>query len=417
MSTQLTSSKTQRSSVNRVIKVTLPRLYSWQQDTLRTIESNPGKWFVIKSVRQKSGKTYLLENLLIKTALEKPKSKSFMISPVNSQNARVFSEIAKAVRDLTSNINGSSMKITFKNGSTIDFKSAESGDSIRGYTVKNGGILVIDEAAYVSSEVYEIVLPLVSKEHCSLVLASTPDKMSGMFYDLYSREDSNIIRINWSEYYLEMYTKDELEFYQSVYSARRFRTEILGEFIVDGGSVFSGVDKCVSQVELTQKGNLVAGIDFGSGQGLDSTVITFLDSDNQLIAQFSTNDKTPVEQVKWLGSLLRNYKPIRVLAEKNSIGNVYLDMLKSEYSLVTPWVTSNDSKTRIIDKLVAYIEQGKIKFQPKCEELISELQCFEESVTKQGKRCFSAPPGKHDDRVMSLAIALQANCSGQYSVA
>ena len=404
------------STSSRKVSVTLPKLYSWQKDTLDLIEANPGKWFIIKSVRQKSGKTYLLENLLIKTALEKPGSKSFMISPVNSQNNRVFLEISKAVRELTSQINGSTMKITFRNGSTLDFKSAESGDSIRGYTVKNGGILVVDEACYINQEVFEIILPLVSKEHCSLVLASTPDKMSGFFYEMYTKEDSNIISINWSKYYQEMYSEEELEFYRSVYSARRFRTEILGEFIVDGGSVFSGVDKCISPVELIQKGNLVGGIDFGSGQGQDYTVLTFIDQDNQVIGQFSTNDKTPVEQVKWLGNLLRSYRPVRVLAEKNSIGSVYLDMLKSEYSLVTPWSTTNDSKTKIIDRLVAYIEQGKIRFQPQCEELVSELRCFEEGVTKQGKRCFSAPPGKHDDRTMSLAVALQANCSGQYSI-
>ena len=120
------------STSSRKISVTLPKLYSWQKDTLDLIEANPGKWFIIKSVRQKSGKTYLLENLLIKTALEKPGSRSFMISPVNSQNNRVFLEISKAVRELTSQINGSTMKITFRNGSTLDFKSAESGDSIRG---------------------------------------------------------------------------------------------------------------------------------------------------------------------------------------------------------------------------------------------------------------------------------------------
>ena len=74
------------STSSRKVSVTLPKLYSWQKDTLDLIEANPGKWFIIKSVRQKSGKTYLLENLLIKTALEKPGSKSFMISPVNSQN-------------------------------------------------------------------------------------------------------------------------------------------------------------------------------------------------------------------------------------------------------------------------------------------------------------------------------------------
>ena len=403
------------STSSRKVSVTLPKLYSWQKDTLDLIEANPGKWFIIKSVRQKSGKTYLLENLLIKTALEKPGSKSFMISPTNAQNLRIFTEISRATVDLLRKANGSSMLIEFRNGSVIQFRSGESGDSLRGYTVKRGGILAIDEGAFLSREVYEIVMPLVSKEGCTLVIASTPDSMDGMYYSLWSREDG-VIRINWSDYINQMYSKEELDFYRSVYSDRRFRTEILGEFIVDGGSVFSGVDRCISPVELIQKGNLVGGIDFGSGQGQDYTVLTFIDQDNQVIGQFSTNDKTPVEQVKWLGNLLRSYRPVRVLAEKNSIGSVYLDMLKSEYSLVTPWSTTNDSKTKIIDRLVAYIEQGKIRFQPRCEELVSELRCFEEGVTKQGKRCFSAPQGKHDDRTMSLAIALQANCSGQYSI-
>ena len=408
MSTLLTSS--------RKVSVTLPRLYSWQKDTLDLIEANPGKWFIIKSVRQKSGKTYLLENLLIKTALEKPGSRSFMISPVNSQNNRVFLEISKAVRELTSQINGSTMKITFRNGSTLDFKSAESGDSIRGYTVKNGGILVVDEASYVSQEVYEIILPLVSKEHCSLVLASTPDKMSGFFYEMYTKKDSNIISINWSKYYQEMYSEEELEFYRGIYSARRFRTEILGEFAVGEGTVFSGIANCVSPVELVQKGNLVAGIDFGSGNLQDSTVVTFIDEELQVIAQYDTNDKPPMEQIDWLARLLLDYKPVRVLAEKNGLGSVYFDALKQKCPIVTPWITTNDSKTAIVDDLAAHIEKGRIKFQPKCEKLLEQLQVYRETQSSTGKRVFNAPPGKHDDFVISTALALRARKSGRYSI-
>lgn len=395
--------------------VKLPKLYSWQQDTLNTIEANPGNWYVIKSVRQKSGKTYLLENLLIKTALEKPGSKSFCISPVNAQNLRVFTEISKAILPLTSKVNSSTMTLEFKNGSVVYFKSAESGDSLRGYTVKRGGILVIDEACFVSQSVYEIILPLVSKEHCTLVLASTPDNMSGFFYDCWTSNDSKIVKINWTEYIQEMYTQDELDFYRSVYSSRRFRTEILGEFAIGEGSVFTNVPECVSNTELVSSGNLYAGIDFASGQGQDSTVLTLIDSKLQVIKQFSTNDMSPVDQVNWLGRLLNDYKPVRVLAEKNSIGTVYLDMLKSKYPKVTPWTTTNDSKTEIIDQLASVIEQGKIKFQPNSTDLLSELQVFKESTSSTGKRIFSAPTGKHDDRVMSLAIALKASRSGNYS--
>ena len=404
------------STSSRKVSVTLPKLYSWQKDTLDLIEANPGKWFIIKSVRQKSGKTYLLENLLIKTALEKPGSKSFMISPVNSQNNRVFLEIAKAVRELTSQVNGSTMKITFRNGSTLDFKSAESGDSIRGYTVKNGGILVVDEACYINQEVFEIILPLVSKEHCSLVLTSTPDKMSGFFYEMYTKEDSNIISINWSKYYREMYSEEELEFYRSVYSDRRFRTEILGEFAVGEGTVFSGIANCVSPVELIQKGNLVAGIDFGSGNLQDSTVITFIDEDLQVIAQYDTNDKPPMEQIDWLTRLLLDYRPARVLVEKNGLGSVYFDALKQKCPIVTPWITTNDSKTAIVDDLAAYIEKGRIKFQPQCEKLLEQLQVYKETQSSTGKRVFNAPPGKHDDFVISTALALRARKSGRYSI-
>ena len=403
------------STSSRKVSVTLPKLYSWQKDTLDLIEANPGKWFIIKSVRQKSGKTYLLENLLIKTALEKPGSKSFMISPTNAQNLRIFTEISRATVDLLRKANGSSMLIEFRNGSVIQFRSGESGDSLRGYTVKRGGILAIDEGAFLSREVYEIVMPLVSKEGCTLVIASTPDSMDGMYYSLWSREDG-VIRINWSDYIDQMYSKEELDFYRSVYSDRRFRTEILGEFAVGEGTVFSGIANCVSPTELIQKGNLVAGIDFGSGNLQDSTVITFIDEDLQVIAQYDTNDKPPMEQIDWLARLLLDYKPVRVLAEKNGLGSVYFDALKQKCPIVTPWITTNDSKTAIVDDLAAHIEKGRIKFQPKCEKLLEQLQVYRETQSSTGKRVFNAPPGKHDDFVISTALALRARKSGRYSI-
>ena len=403
------------STSSRKVSVTLPKLYSWQKDTLDLIEANPGKWFIIKSVRQKSGKTYLLENLLIKTALEKPGSKSFMISPTNAQNLRIFTEISRATVDLLRKANGSSMLIEFRNGSVIQFRSGESGDSLRGYTVKRGGILAIDEGAFLSREVYEIVMPLVSKEGCTLVIASTPDSMDGMYYSLWSREDG-VIRINWSDYIDQMYSKEELDFYRSVYSDRRFRTEILGEFAVGEGTVFSGIANCISPTELIQKGTLVAGIDFGSGNLQDSTVITFIDEDLQVIAQYDTNDKPPMEQIDWLARLMLDYKPVRVLAEKNGLGSVYFDALKQKCPIVTPWITTNDSKTAIVDDLAAHIEKGRIKFQPKCEKLLEQLQVYRETQSSTGKRVFNAPQGKHDDFVISTALALRARKSGRYSI-
>ena len=158
------------------------------------------------------------------------------------------------------------------------------------------------------------------------------------------------------------------------------------------------------------------GLDFGSGNLQDSTVITFIDEDLQVIAQYDTNDKPPMEQIDWLARLLLDYKPVRVLAEKNGLGSVYFDALKQKCPIVTPWITTNDSKTAIVDDLAAHIEKGRIKFQPKCEKLLEQLQVYRETQSSTGKRVFNAPPGKHDDFVISTALALRARKSGRYSI-
>ena len=394
-------------------------LYQHQRDLIRTVlEDKEGKWFVVKSFRQLSGKTTALENLILIVALTRPGSVSLFVEPSNNQCSKVGSETYSAVAHLDARFNGSSNILTFPNGSKIYFRSSEADTkTIRGYTIKNGGILIVDEAGFVSDEYYNTLFPVLQKNKASMVLASTPDRMSGVFYNFYERGQKNdlkIVSINWSQYLHNFYTEEELEFYRSIYSARRFRTEILGEFTVDGGSVFTNFDKCIGKPK-DKKVHLIS-VDWGAG-GKDYTAVTFWNKDKEVIELKYFNDLTPGDQIQYLEKRIKDDKPEHIIVESNSIGSVYYDMLKKSFPSIEKFSTSNSSKCDIVDRLQSGFEHQEIVI-PDDEELLRELRGFEEQTTKSGLRTYNCPPPLHDDLVMSLAIGYWrlSKKRGQYSI-
>ena len=394
-------------------------LYTHQKDLIKTVlEDKEGKWFIVKSFRQLSGKTTALENLILIVALTRPGSVSLFVEPSNNQCSKVGSETYSAVAHLDARFNGSSNILTFPNGSKIYFRSSEADTkTIRGYTIKNGGILIVDEAGFVSDEYYNTLFPIIQKNKASMVLASTPDRMSGVFYNFYERGQKNdlkIVSINWSQYLHNFYTEEELEFYRSIYSARRFRTEILGEFTVDGGSVFTNFDKCIGKPK-DKKVHLIS-VDWGAG-GKDYTAVTFWNKDKEVIELKYFNDLTPGDQIQYLEKRIREDKPEHVIVESNSIGSVYYDMLKKSFPSIEKFSTSNSSKCDIVDRLQSGFEHQEIVI-PDDEELLRELRGFEEQTTKSGLRTYNCPPPLHDDLVMSLAIGYWrlSKKRGQYSI-
>ena len=402
-------------------------LYSWQKTSLvRILKSslaNEGKWFVIKSFRQNSGKTFLIMHLMLMVALGKKGSTSVLLEPTNAQGDKVFTDLVDAGRPYIARANSSSHILQFKNGSRLLVKSAESGDSLRGYSVKRGGVLAIDEGGYVGDDVYEIILPIVNKAKATLVVASTPDRQAGMFYKLYSMgldkaENNRVVSINWSKYIHDAFSQEDLDFYRSIYSSRRYRTEILGEFVQNEGSVFKKLDLAVRpKGQLTGKVDLVS-IDWGSGQGKDYTAVCYWNEQKELIKIDYFNELSPVEQIDRLRQRIEEDRPRKVIVEQNSIGAVYLDMLRKELGglvRVEGFQTDNKSKNRIIDSLAAGFEHELIHM-PEDEELLHELRSYEEQTTRTGLRTYNAQAGCHDDLVMAMAIGWdELNSRNNYS--
>ncbi len=89
------------------------------------------------------------------------------------------------------------------------------------------------------------------------------------------------------------------------------------------------------------------------------------------------------------------------------MGDPLIEELFYERGLpVQPFVTTNKSKTRIIDALALACEHGKIGIPADASWLIHELEAFEQrSTSLLGLPTYAAPDGMHDDGVISLALA------------
>ena len=107
------------------------------------------------------------------------------VSPTLNQSRKLYEEIVEATQDscFFKKKNDTLLEISFKNHSKIRFSSAEQRDALRGYTIS--GVLVIDEAAYQSDDIFYMLLPMVDVRKAPIVMASSPRFRKGFFYDNY----------------------------------------------------------------------------------------------------------------------------------------------------------------------------------------------------------------------------------------
>ena len=395
----------------------MPQLTDYQQRAFDFFGDGRGKILIIKAPRQ-VGKTFFNISELIYSASILKKSVSIVVEPSVFLARKVYNDITKALNGsgVIASANSTTCEINFINGSQIICRSIES--MSRGLTVS--GILIIDETCFIDDESIYTLLPLINANNAGLILTSSPFTAEGYFYNMYLKglegNDPNIKSFDWSkeEGIKQFLTEEKKALYKSVMSKNKYTTEILGEFLTNDGLLFTNISACIGDAVPTEKTAYI-GIDFATGSDGDYTVLTAINGKGQVFKQVAINDLTPTKQVDWLVGIIENIKKgytIRtILAEKNSIGAVYIDymrksLLKSNLT-VQEFITTNDSKRRIIEQLQTAFEQAAITI-PNDPVLINELKRFQATVnptTKvvryEGKNC-------HDDRTMSLAFAYEA---------
>ena len=391
------------------MEIIFPKLHKHQRVVYDAVinDNGAGNIYVVKSKRQ-CGKSFVASLILIYFSLNKKDTVSILIEPTLNQSRRMFKDIVKMLEGsgIIKNANQSLLTIDFINGSEIIFKSAEQYDAIRGYSVS--GILIIDEGAFIRDDVYEILFPLRDVFNAPMLVISTPLFCDGYFYRLFTSTNSK--SYDWCDYDTSYFLSDEkLEQYRNTLSDLKFRSEYLGLFITDGGYVFRNITKCVlGDSDITGE-PVCVGIDWAVGNDGDDTVLSLLDANANAVEFVRLNNMSPVEQIDAIAGKLNTTPSLKkVVVEQNSIGNVYLDMLKHKYirhSIVTKFNTTNESKRRIIEQLATAFQNESVHI-PNDRELINQLQHY--AVEKTAKGYTYNGQGAHDDYVMSLAMAYDA---------
>lgn len=337
----------------------------------------------------------------------------------------VWRELCRLLQPQTARVNVQEHRIELHSGGTVDMWSLDSADSVRGRKYKR---VVIDEAAMVRDleNAYQAVIrPTLTDFAGDAWFPSTPKGM-GFFKRLYDM-GQDPAEPEWASWQIPTSENphmplEEIEAAKSELPERIFNQEYLAQFLEDGGGVFrkimdaayeGGDSKREPLVTVLNEAiddhSYVVGVDWGKHE--DFTVLSVLDTTTKELVKVDRFNQIDYSvQLSRLETLCEKFKTKTILPEHNSIGIPLIEQLQRAGYRVTPFNTTNASKAEAIDALALAFERGDLKIIPD-KVLISELQAYDAERLPSGMLRYGAPPGCHDDCVMSLAIAWQAVAS------
>ena len=407
---------------NKTIKT--PPLFPWQKSILGGILKFHHDIHIVKSKRQ-VGKSVTCEVLLLYYAINKMNSTSICISPTLNQSRKIFKDIVKTIQNLPiyKSSNATTLEINFYNNSTILLKSGEQQSGLRGYTCS--GCLIFDEATFIPDSVIFECMPFADAHGCPVLLTSTPKFKNGVFYEWYKKAtegEKNFHYYDINEWDTSaLLSPERLEMYRKSVAPQIFRCEYLGEFIDAVSELFGDVKKLVGTT-ITPSQNIVAGVDFGTGNGGDDTSLTIMNDHKEVIKCYAFNDLEPLQTIDFIIDKLIFYNVKKVVLESNSIGKTYISLLKRKISekglkiQVIEFVTTNQSKREIIESLQIECLNGTIQI-PNDNKLMLQMVGYEMQKTPNGSITYNNSSNSlHDDMIISLALALYALKSGRYNV-
>lgn len=397
--------------------------YSHQRAVIDELKDakGTGKIVVTKSSRQK-GKSFMIANLLLYFSINFQKTKNYCVSPTLKQAKSIYKTIMDAIEGtgIVRSSNATDLEIVLINRSLISFKSAEQRESLRGYTAD---FLCIDEACFISDDIFYLILPWVDAKKAPMLMTSTPFVKDGYFWRYYNyglNQENHTVTIDWCDpKYKEDIEKilppEKLEEYRKVIPANQFKSEYLGEWLDDEGQVFTNFKNCVSDGKIQPTDKLYVGIDWANGIDNDDTVISVINQYGQQVYLAYWNNLNPTQQIDTIYEVL---KPIEkqivvIQPELNSIGTPYTEFLRqrlqaSTRGKINGFQTTNQSKADAVALLQVAFEQQTVTILND-DKQIRELGTYAAEYNPKTKNVtYNAPQGLHDDCCIALMLSWNA---------
>lgn len=395
-----------------------------QETILRGIQRNTA----VLTGRQFS-KTTILGWYVAWFAATKPNSKIFILAPTLDQTRLIFSEVRHYFTTTLKSFllgkpkNSPFPEIELKNGSEIKCRGLNRPEYVRG---NRAHLVVVDEAAFVKEGsikdvVEQLLLVTGKRDGSALVLTSTPFG-NGEFYDFTNNArklDGNgrFAYFHYTSYDNPYADREQLEEVKERYGEDSpiWLAEYMGVFQDDETAIFRSADiKAAYEawpdgtsfpVKPIPDHRYIQGLDLANRN--DYTVATVLDATDRQAVQLVRMDRARRLGYARYKALARTnhsqYNRARTIADATSLGESVAEDLR-DISLVPYAISSNSAKWEIVQELSRMFQERRLII-PNDKDIIAELSYFRYHITPSKVMRMEAPRGKHDDIVMSLALA------------
>jgi Terminase large subunit, T4likevirus-type, N-terminal len=185
------------------------------------------------------GKSTITAAKAVHRAYFEPESLTVVLSPSARQSAEFLRKASGFARKLEIRPRGdgdNEISLLFPNGARIvGLPGSES--TVRGFSAVS--LMIIDEAARVSDELYKTLRPMTAVSSGDMLLMSTPSGQRGFFYEAWVSRTEEWERISVPATECERIPKEFLEEERAVMGDWWFRQEYLCEFVDTEDCLFS----------------------------------------------------------------------------------------------------------------------------------------------------------------------------------
>lgn len=292
-------------------------------------------------------------------------------------------------------------------GGSCEAKTCENLDSLQGDGLD---FIIFDEAATVQNPDawLQYLRPTLADKLGCADFTSTPKGFT-WYYDLWGL-GCDPEEKDWSAFMFDSSTNpylplSEYEEARRSMPKRIFEQEWQGKFIADADSVFRVPDSIICARYLTQPigGHYyVMGVDLAKSQ--DYSVLTVIDCQTREVVWLERfiDVEWPLQRAR-IQNLYRLFN-CPICADATGKGEPVVSELIDMGLPVDGFLFTNASKQAIIVDLSMALENEELKI-PNEPWLINELRSYQYQKTAAGNITMNAPVGKHDDGVISLALA------------
>ena len=401
----------------------LPRLRPDQYQ----IAMHPAKTKVL-AMGRRWGKTVLGGALSLGTASQG--GKVAWIVPVYKNGSSLWRWVENTVAPIRraggAVLNRSERTVQFTNGGLFGIYSAEREDGIRGESFH---LVVLDEAARIAESAWtDAIQPTLADFNGDAILISTQKGINWFYTEwIRGRDRMNAEIAAWtapSAHNPNRHIQRAAQLAKARVPDRTYRQEWLAQFVTDG-SYFQNVDACAvldtcDAPEQHTGHHIIGGLDWAMTN--DYTVLTLGCREcNRAVYWDRFNQIDYTYQRARVVDTCQRWHIAGLLPERNSIGEPNIELLMAAGVPVLDgpddkpgFNTTATSKPALIQRLASALEHDGYQVP---RDYADELRSYEVETMAGGHPRFSAPDGRHDDRVISLALCWWAMTSARELVA